>query len=67
MLGKVNGDRATPESLWLLSDVEYGEPKFWREIARHNDVEDPRTLVLGDEMIVPPLEAFQQNGIDDGR
>jgi len=67
VLGKVNGDRPTPESLWLLSDVEYGEPKFWREIARHNDVEDPRTLVLGDEMIVPPLEAFQQNGIDDGR
>ena len=58
VLGKVDGYRPTPVTLWELAAEELGEPRFWRQIARHNRVEDPRTLRPGDPMIVPPLEGF---------
>jgi len=58
VLGKVDGYRPTPISLWALAAEELGEPRFWRQIARHNRVEDPRALRPGDVIIVPPLEGF---------
>ncbi|SPH23946.1 hypothetical protein DEA8626_03023 [Defluviimonas aquaemixtae] len=67
VLGKVDGHRPTPESLWLLSQAEYGDPKFWRVIAAHNDVEDPRALVPGDVMVTPPLEDFKLGEGRNGR
>ncbi|EEE35837.1 peptidoglycan-binding LysM [Rhodobacteraceae bacterium KLH11] len=67
VLGKVDSYRSTPDSLWLLSSIEYGEPRFWRDIARQNDVEDLRALAPGDVMVVPPLEDFKPKGGSDGR
>jgi hypothetical protein len=58
VLGKVQGFRATAETLWQLSAEEYGEVRFWRQIARFNKVDDPRTLQPGDVILVPPLEDF---------
>jgi hypothetical protein len=58
VLGKVDGYRPTPVTLWALAAEELGEPRFWRQIARHNRVEDPRTLRPGDAVLVPPLEEF---------
>jgi len=58
ILGEVVGFRPTAVTLWQLSAEEYGEARFWRQIARFNRVEDPRTLKPGDRILVPPLEGF---------
>jgi nucleoid-associated protein YgaU len=44
------------ESIWLIADKEYGDPRHWRVIAADSDVDDPRDLVPGDWLRVPPLE-----------
>lgn len=67
VLGKVEGFRPTAETLWQLSAEEYGEARFWRQIARANGVEDPRTLKPGDVMRVPPLEEFATRESLSGR
>lgn len=67
ILGKVEGFRTTAEALWSLSAEEYGEARFWRDIARANDIEDPRQLVPGDILTVPQLESFTETGGPDGR
>jgi hypothetical protein len=67
VLGQVDGHRATATTLWALAAQEYGEARFWRNIARHNRVEDPRTLEPGDVMIVPPLEDFATQETLGGR
>lgn len=66
VLGKVEGHRPTATTLWGLAAEEYGEPRFWRQIARANGVEDIRTLRNGDELIVPPLEDFASTERFDG-
>jgi len=59
VLGKVDGFRPTATTLWQLAADEYGEPRFWRQIARFNGIEDPRRLRPGDVVLVPPLEHFE--------
>lgn len=44
------------DSLWLMASREYGDPALWREIADHNDLDDPRDIGPGDWITVPPLE-----------
>ncbi|ODA40666.1 LysM peptidoglycan-binding domain-containing protein [Desulfosporosinus sp. BG] len=44
------------DSLWLIADREYDDPALWRRIARVNNIENPRILQVGKEIIVPPLE-----------
>lgn len=44
------------DSLWLIAAREYGDPLFWRHIAQENDIDNPRQLVPGMELTVPPLE-----------
>jgi hypothetical protein len=44
------------ESIWLIADKEYGDPRFWRVIAEASDVDEPRSLKPGDWLRVPPLE-----------
>lgn len=46
------------DSLWLLAHREYGNVRYWRLIARANGVEDPRALVPGAVVLVPPLTDF---------
>jgi nucleoid-associated protein YgaU len=44
------------DSLWLISVLEYGDPSNWKVIAKANNIDDPRYLRAGSEIIVPPLE-----------
>jgi len=67
VLGKVEGFRPTAATLWQLAAEEYGEARFWRQIARANRVEDPRTLQPGDVLRVPPLEKFATRESLSGR
>jgi hypothetical protein len=52
------------DSLWLLAAREYDDPARWREIAERNDLDDPRDIVPGDWVMVPPLDA--ELDADDG-
>lgn len=44
------------DSLWLIAAKEYGDPDLWRPIAEANDIDNPRILRSGVELIIPPLE-----------
>lgn len=44
------------ESIWLIADKEFGDPRTWRTIAAASDVDDPRALRPGDWLRLPPLE-----------
>jgi hypothetical protein len=46
-------------SIWLMADKEYGDPRYWRLIARANRVDDPRAIAPGTALVVPPLEDFK--------
>ncbi|SUS04673.1 Peptidoglycan-binding protein [uncultured Defluviicoccus sp.] len=43
------------DSLWLMAAREYGEARFWRLIARHNRIANPRLLEPGTVLTLPPL------------
>jgi len=47
------------DSIWLLAAREYGQPRYWRLIARANDVEDPRRIEPGRVLLLPPLDNDQ--------
>ena len=42
--------------LWHLADREYNDPALWRTIADANNIENPRLLTPGIELVLPPLE-----------
>jgi nucleoid-associated protein YgaU len=44
------------DSIWLLAAREYGESRFWRLIARANDIDDPRRIEPGTVLVLPPIE-----------
>lgn len=44
------------DSIWLLAAREYGEVRYWRLIARENDVDDPRRIESGSVLVLPPLD-----------
>jgi nucleoid-associated protein YgaU len=44
------------DQLWHLSTKEYDDKTLWRVIATANDIENPRLLTAGREVILPPLE-----------
>jgi LysM repeat protein len=46
------------DTLNRLAAEEYGDPGEWRRIADHNDnvIPNPRRLVPGTELIIPPLD-----------
>lgn len=43
------------DNLWLLADKAYADPGLWRVIAAANNIDNPRLLVPGTELIIPPL------------
>jgi nucleoid-associated protein YgaU len=49
-----------PDDLWLLADREYGDVAHWRRIARANRVDDPRSIVSGDVLVLPPFEVTKE-------
>jgi len=44
------------DSLWFIAAKEYGAPALWRPIAVANNIDNPRILKSGVELIIPPLE-----------
>ena len=47
---------AVDDSLWAIAHREYGEVRFWRQIAAYNDIDTPRRIAPGTQLILPPLE-----------
>jgi nucleoid-associated protein YgaU len=46
------------ESLWALSEKEYGEARHWRKLAQFNRIENPRLLKSGVVVLLPPLDTL---------
>ena len=44
------------DSLWAIAHKEYGDPLIWRPIAEKNNINNPRYLEPGTELIIPPVE-----------
>jgi hypothetical protein len=44
------------DNIWLLADREYGDPGCWRHIAKANNIDNPRKINAGRELMLPPLE-----------
>ena len=44
------------ESLQFIAAKEYGDPTAWRTIAEENDIDNPRIIEPGTELVIPPLE-----------
>jgi nucleoid-associated protein YgaU len=49
-------------SIWLIAAKEYGDPRYWRLIARQNRVEDPGAIRPGTALMVPPLDTRREGG-----
>lgn len=45
------------DTLWAIAGAEYGDPTEWRRIADANGIDDPKTLQVGTELVVPPRES----------
>lgn len=44
------------EHLWMIANEEYEDPAHWRDIARANNIDNPRVLETGRQLIIPRLE-----------
>lgn len=44
------------EQLWMIADEEYEEPEKWREIAKANNIDNPRILKTGTTITIPRLD-----------
>lgn len=43
------------DTLTAIAEAEYSDPELWREIARANDIENPRLLATGAILKIPAL------------
>src|SRR5439155_1089908 len=49
-------DDSEGDTLQSIATNEYGNPNFWRGLARFNDIDDPLRLKLGTRILVPTRE-----------
>jgi hypothetical protein len=42
------------DSLWSIATEKYGDPRLWRSLADRNQIDNPRILENGKEIIIPP-------------
>ena len=42
------------DNIWLMADREYDDPRFWRDIAKANNIDDPRSIEMGRKLTLPP-------------
>jgi nucleoid-associated protein YgaU len=42
------------DNIWLLADREYEDPRCWRDIAKANDIDDPRSVEMGRNLTLAP-------------
>ncbi len=45
------------DTLWDLADRAYGDGSRWKEIAKANDISNPRALQIGANIVIPAKEA----------
>lgn len=43
------------DSLWAIAAATYGSAGMWRSIAEKNNIANPRLLMPGREIVIPPL------------
>ena len=43
------------DTLWAIAYDNYGSPAYWKVLAEANDIDDPREIKPGDEIVLPPL------------
>lgn len=53
------------DSIWLLAAREYGQVRYWRLIARENDIDDPRRIQPGRVLVLPPIDTDERRGTVD--
>ncbi len=53
------------DSIWLLAAREYGQVRYWRLIARENDIDDPRRIQPGRVLVLPPIDTDERRGTAD--
>ena len=46
------------DTLSSIAAEEYNDPREWRHIAEHNNITNPRRLVPGSVLEIPPLDLF---------
>ncbi len=44
------------DSLWSIASKQYGDPADWRLIADANNIDNPRKLIPGEDLIIPLKE-----------
>lgn len=44
------------DSLWFIAYRAYGEPRYWKVLAEANNIDDPRRLEPGKQIVIPPLK-----------
>jgi nucleoid-associated protein YgaU len=44
------------DALWRIAAREYDDPSEWVRIAEANDLDDPREILPGDWLELPPIE-----------
>ena len=44
------------DTLWAIAYAEYDNASQWRPIATANDIDDPRRLPIGEQIVIPALE-----------
>jgi hypothetical protein len=54
------------DSLWAMAAREYGDPRYWRVVARHNGIANPRLLEAGEVVVLPALEDLNPSEVNDG-
>ena len=42
------------DNIWLMAFREYEDSRNWRDIAKFNDIDDPRTIAAGTKLTLPP-------------
>jgi len=66
-LARIKPESSDHSKLWVvkrgdtLSSIaaeEYDDPREWRHIADHNNISNPRRLVPGSVLEIPPLDLF---------
>lgn len=61
-IGRKSADRTKrvvfkeSDSLWKFAADEYGDPDRWRLLAEKNNIDNPRLVEPGRELVIPPLE-----------
>jgi len=54
---------ADGEQLWQIAYGAYGDPRYWKLLAEANDLDNPRRLEAGREIVIPALES-ERGGVE---